>query len=56
MQGNGNSNNRGIIPRSIETITSRVKYLQNEHGWKYSLNISIIEVYNEKIKGHILSL
>ena len=38
----------GIIPRSIDRMLSKVKGMEN-HDFKYQLNLSYLEIYNENI-------
>lgn len=49
MQGSGNGQMRGIIPRSIEKVMSQSDSLASQ-GWKYSMQVSFLEIYNETIK------
>lgn len=49
MQGSGNNQMRGIIPRSIEKVlVERDK--QSKQGWKYNMHVSFLEIYNETIR------
>eukprot|EP00948_MAST-09A_sp_MAST-9A-sp1_P002262 g2262.t1 len=49
MQGVGEGDQRGIIPRSVEKILEQVAKL-SQGGWSYKLEVSILELYNEKLK------
>lgn len=49
MQGSGNGQMRGIIPRSIEKVLSECARLELE-GWRYSVQVSFLEIYNEALK------
>jgi Kinesin motor domain len=39
---------RGIIPRTVEQILSRVKVLK-EGRWNYTISASFLEIYNEQV-------
>ncbi|OQR88827.1 kinesin, partial [Thraustotheca clavata] len=49
MQGSGNGEMRGIIPRSIKKVLEECER-KNEHGWKYTLQASYLEIYNETVR------
>jgi chromosomal replication initiation ATPase DnaA len=49
MQGSGNGPMRGIIARSIETVIQQAQAL-GEQGWKYNMNVTFVEIYNETIR------
>jgi len=49
MQGSGLGQMRGIIPRAIEQVGRYKEQLELE-GWKYSMNVSFLEIYNETIR------
>ncbi|KDO30870.1 hypothetical protein SPRG_04772 [Saprolegnia parasitica CBS 223.65] len=49
MQGSGNGQMRGIIPRSIEKILDECSKNQ-EAGWRYTLHASFLEIYNEAVR------
>ncbi|OQR96781.1 kinesin-like protein [Achlya hypogyna] len=49
MQGSGNGHMRGIIPRSIEKIIDECAK-NREAGWRYSLQASFLEIYNEVVR------
>jgi len=49
MQGSGNGQMRGIIPRAIEQVGEYKVQLERD-GWKYSMQVSFLEIYNETIR------
>jgi kinesin family protein C1 len=49
MQGSGNGQMRGIIPRAIEKVLGECEHLQ-EQGWSYTTQVSFLEIYNETLK------
>ena len=49
MQGSGNGQMRGIIPRAIEKILHECESLKHE-GWDYATKVSFLEIYNESLK------
>lgn len=53
MQGAGGSHMRGIIPRSISRILERSEKLCQD-GWKFCLQVSYLEVYNETLRDLFL--
>ncbi|ELU09990.1 hypothetical protein CAPTEDRAFT_2580 [Capitella teleta] len=40
---------RGMIPRSVEQVFASAEHLRQD-GWKYELQVSFLEIYNEKIR------
>ena len=40
---------RGIIPRSIKKVMEQIELLK-DHGWRYELQVSFLEIYNETIR------
>ncbi|GLD93426.1 hypothetical protein PINS_up002018 [Pythium insidiosum] len=54
MQGSGNGQMRGIIPRAIEKVLSECRLLMNQ-GWQYKLQVSFLEIYNETLKDLLAS-
>ena len=40
----------GIIPRVLADLFDRIEYDQRQNGTKYTVKVSLIEVYNEEIK------
>ncbi|XP_021758786.1 kinesin-like protein KIN-14N isoform X1 [Chenopodium quinoa] len=50
MMGNpGNPDRKGLIPRSLEQIFETRQSLKAQ-GWKYDLQVSMLEIYNETIR------
>ena len=49
MQGSGTGDMRGIIPRAIEKIANSKEAMEDD-GWKYTMHVSFVEIYCEKIK------
>jgi len=49
MQGSGNGQMRGIIPRAIEQVGEYKQNLEKQ-GWKYEMRVSFLEIYNETIR------
>jgi len=49
MTGSGTGQMRGIIPRSIEEVGKTKAKLERE-GWQYEMQVSYLEIYNEKIR------
>ncbi|GKA99031.1 kinesin-like protein KIN-14N, partial [Tanacetum coccineum] len=45
----GNHDHKGLIPRSLEQIFEAKQTLQNQ-GWKYEMQVSMLEIYNETIR------
>lgn len=48
MQGENTESGKGMIPRSIELIFSRIAKMALT-GWKYEVSASFLEIYNENI-------
>jgi kinesin family protein C1 len=46
----GTESDRGIIPRSLEAIIDKCSELERAHGWKYAIDASFLEVYNETLR------
>ncbi|EDO34961.1 predicted protein, partial [Nematostella vectensis] len=50
MEGDHNNlEHRGMIPRSMEQVFLNTHKLQ-EKGWKYKMDVSFLEIYNETIR------
>lgn len=49
MQGLGEGDERGIIPRSIEMIIDEIERMR-DIGWDYEISVSYIEIYREIIR------
>uniref|UniRef100_A0A1J3IJ03 Kinesin-like protein n=1 Tax=Noccaea caerulescens TaxID=107243 RepID=A0A1J3IJ03_NOCCA len=45
----GNPEEKGLIPRCLEQIFRTRQYLRSQ-GWKYELQVSMLEIYNETIR------
>lgn len=45
----GNSEQKGLIPRTLEQIFQNRESLQAQ-GWKYEMQVSMLEIYNETIR------
>uniref|UniRef100_A0A7N0UX87 Kinesin-like protein n=1 Tax=Kalanchoe fedtschenkoi TaxID=63787 RepID=A0A7N0UX87_KALFE len=45
----GNHDQKGLIPRSLEQIFRTKQHLQLQ-GWKYEMQVSMLEIYNETIR------
>lgn len=54
MQGSGNGQMRGIIPRAIEKVLKECEVLKTQ-GWTYNLQVSFLEIYNESLKDLLAS-
>ena len=53
MQGIGEEEERGIVPRSIEKIIDEIERLK-DIGWEYELAVSYIEIYREIIRDLLI--
>ena len=53
MQGVGDGECRGIVPRSIEKIMEDVNRLR-EVGWEYSVSVSFVEIYRELLRDLLI--
>ncbi|KAG2569030.1 hypothetical protein PVAP13_7NG367400 [Panicum virgatum] len=49
MMGKSGIDQKGIIPRSLEQIFKTSQSLESQ-GWKYSMQASMLEIYNESIR------
>ncbi|KAK2984782.1 hypothetical protein RJ640_004607 [Escallonia rubra] len=49
MGKSGSPDQKGLIPRSLEQIFETRQALQHQ-GWKYELQVSMLEIYNETIR------
>ncbi|KAI7753750.1 hypothetical protein M8C21_013349 [Ambrosia artemisiifolia] len=50
----GSYNDKGLIPRSLEQIFEAREKLK-EQGWKYEMQVSMLEIYNETIRDLLSS-
>ncbi|XP_076895679.1 kinesin-like protein KIN-14N [Bidens hawaiensis] len=53
MGAPGNGDDKGLIPRSLEQIFESRQTLQNQ-GWKYEMQVSMLEIYNETIRDLLI--
>jgi len=53
MQGCGNADMRGIIPRAVELILDSLK---GRSGWDFTLEASFLEIYNEELKDLLVAV
>lgn len=49
MQGYGNGEMSGVIPRAMAQVGLYKKQLE-EKGWEYHMEVSFVEIYNESIR------
>lgn len=45
----GSSDQPGVIPRAVREVFKLVKAKDEEEGWDYSIGMSYLEIYNEKV-------
>ncbi|KAM9336005.1 kinesin-like protein KIF22 [Symphorus nematophorus] len=45
----GSSEQPGVIPRAVGEVFSLVKAKDEDEGWDYSVGMSYLEIYNEKV-------
>ncbi|KAG9160007.1 hypothetical protein Leryth_005742 [Lithospermum erythrorhizon] len=50
----GTSDQRGLIPRTLEQVFATKQTLQLQ-GWKYEMQVSMLEIYNETIRDLLSS-
>ncbi|PSR95637.1 Kinesin-like protein [Actinidia chinensis var. chinensis] len=50
----GSPTEKGLIPRSLEQIFQTIQSLQSQ-GWKYEMQVSMLEIYNETIRDLLSS-
>ena len=55
MQGSGNGQMRGIIPRAVEQILEQVTIL-GQQKWKYTMSASFLEIYNEDLRDLLVNM
>ena len=55
MQGSGNGQMRGIIPRAVEQILEQVNLL-GQQKWKYTMSASFLEIYNEDLRDLLVNM
>ena len=54
MQGSGNEQMRGIIPRAIEQV-GQTKLKLMTQGWEFQMKVQYVEIYNEVVKDLLSS-
>ncbi|CAN9509199.1 unnamed protein product [Ophioblennius macclurei] len=45
----GNSEQPGVIPRAVREVFNLVRSKDGDDGWDYSIGMSYLEIYNEKV-------
>ncbi|XP_076615343.1 kinesin-like protein KIF22 [Chaetodon auriga] len=45
----GSSDQPGVIPRAVREVFNLVKAKDEDEGWDYSIGMSYLEIYNEKV-------
>nr|XP_019965547.1 PREDICTED: kinesin-like protein KIF22 [Paralichthys olivaceus]XP_019965548.1 PREDICTED: kinesin-like protein KIF22 [Paralichthys olivaceus] len=45
----GSSDQPGVIPRAVREVFNLVKAKDDDDGWDYSIGMSYLEIYNEKV-------
>lgn len=45
----GSSEQPGVIPRAVREVFNLVKAKDEDEGWDYSIGMSYLEIYNEKV-------
>lgn len=45
----GSSEEPGVIPRAVREVFNLVKAKNEDEGWDYSIGMSYLEIYNEKV-------
>ncbi|XP_038591274.1 LOW QUALITY PROTEIN: kinesin-like protein KIF22 [Micropterus salmoides] len=45
----GSSEQPGVIPRAVREVFNLVKAKDEDEGWNYSIGMSYLEIYNEKV-------
>ncbi|XP_062297994.1 kinesin-like protein KIF22 [Scomber scombrus] len=45
----GSSEQAGVIPRAVREVFDLVRARDEEEGWDYSIGMSYLEIYNEKV-------
>ena len=54
MQGSGDGPMRGIIPRAMQQVGAYKTALEAK-GWRYSMEVTFVEIYNETIRDLLRS-
>ncbi|GAA6214209.1 kinesin-like protein KIF22 [Lates japonicus] len=50
----GSSDQPGVIPRAVREVFNLVKAKDEDDGWDYSIGMSYLEIYNEKVLDLLL--
>ncbi|KAF3853555.1 hypothetical protein F7725_014243 [Dissostichus mawsoni] len=50
----GSSNQPGVIPRAVREVFKMVNAKNEDEGWDYSISMSYLEIYNEKVLDLLL--
>lgn len=45
----GSSEQPGVIPRAVLEVLNLVSAKDEDEGWDYSIGMSYLEIYNEKV-------
>lgn len=45
----GSSEEPGVIPRAVREVLGLVNAKNQDEGWDYSIGMSYLEIYNEKV-------
>lgn len=45
----GSPEQPGVIPRAVRAVFNLVKAKDEDEGWDYSIGMSYLEIYNEKV-------
>ena len=45
----GSSEQPGVIPRAVREVFNLVNAKDEDEGWDYSISMSYLEIYNEKV-------
>lgn len=45
----GSSEKPGVIPHAVREVFNLVKAKDEDEGWDYSIGMSYLEIYNEKV-------
>lgn len=45
----GSPEEPGVIPRAVREVLSLVNTKNEDEGWDYSIGMSYLEIYNEKV-------
>ena len=55
MQGSGNGDMRGIIPRAVEQILDQAR-ASRAQKWDFKMSAAFLEIYNEDLKDLLVSM